>query len=566
MEHSEDQRSGAEPLGPAELVIFADSGHTMPVSAEDRNQPQPTALAAGGGRIVALADDRAGIEQVRALIGPRTRVFDDPGLTVLPAFIDTHNHLMLAARNKLGVPVSRAHDIAELVALVRERAEQTPPGHWVISAADWHEVHLTERRMPTAAELDQATTAHPVLVLRGGHNGVLNSAALRLAGIGPDTPDIPGGFIARDDAGRPTGWVQDTALDKVLPYVPEPEPATLAEALGRASADYAALGIGVVRDPAVTPEQWRIYQRAQAEGRLLIRSRPMIVTTQAAVRAAGSMDDYLDGLEAQGIRPGAGDAMLRLWGLKFLLDGGVEAAALSEPYAGRPDYFGELLWEPAELTAALRATYKRGWRVGTHAFGDRAIQVLLAAIHAARDTSATLTESDYPAVLRRPDNLLIVEHGGLVGRHIAEAADVGVHITVQLPLLDGLAQALTDAWGPDRPAELFPLRELLDAGVPISAGTDHPIGPLDPLRAVHRMTTRTTPLGVLGADHAISRAEALRLYTSAGAGLCGGGLSGVLAEGAPCDLVAYREDPLSCDADDLLALRPVLTVVNGEPV
>ena len=80
------------------------------------------------------------------------------------------------------------------------------------------------------------------------------------------------------------------------------------------------------------------------------------------------------------------------------------------------------------------------------------------------------------------------------------------------------------------------------------------------------MTTRATPLGVLGADHAISRAEALQLYTSAGAALCGGGLSGVLAEGEPCDLVAYREDPLTCEADELLALRPVLTAVDGRLV
>jgi hypothetical protein len=75
---------------------------------------------------------------------------------------------MLAARNILGVPVSNARDIAQVVALIRERAAQTPPGRWILTAADWHELQLAERRLPTAAELDAATADHPVLLQRGG--------------------------------------------------------------------------------------------------------------------------------------------------------------------------------------------------------------------------------------------------------------------------------------------------------------------------------------------------------------------------------------------------------------
>jgi predicted amidohydrolase YtcJ len=531
----------------AELIVRAGTVRTM-----DQDAGPVTALAIRGGQIAAVAGPGEEPGLAAAWQGPDTVVLDDPGLVVMPAFVDTHNHLMLAARNILGVPVSAARDISQIVGLIRERAAQTPAGRWILTAADWHELQLAERRLPTAAELDQATADHPVLLMRGGHNGVLNSAGLRAAGFGPGAPDIPGGFIARDDAGHPSGWVQDAALDRareVLPPLPEP---ALAAGLAQASARYAAHGLGTVRDPAVTPQEWQTYLRASADGRLSVRSHAMIFTTPAAVESAGSIDAYLDALEEQGIRPGAGDGRLRLWGLKFVLDGGVEAAALQQPYADRPGYHGELMWAGPELTAALTACARRGWPVGTHAMGDRAVSLLLTAIGDAGQQASPL-----------PPGTLVVEHGGLIGRRIADAVSLGAHVTVQQALLDGLGPAFLNAWGPDRTAALFPWRELVDAGAWISAGTDHPIGPVDPLRAVHGMTTRATPAGVLGPEHAIDRAEALRLYTVAGARFLGPPASGTLVPGAPADLVAYPADPFTCPAEQLLDLAPAATVLAG---
>jgi predicted amidohydrolase YtcJ len=510
-----------------------------------------TALAIRDGKIAAVAGPGEERGLLEAWNAPDTVVLDDAGLVVLPAFVDTHNHLMLAARNILGVPVSGATDISQIVALIRERAARTPPGQWIITAADWHELQLAERRLPTSLELDQATTDHPVMLLRGGHNAVLNSAGLSAAGIGPDTPDMPGGFISRDAAGHPSGWLQDAALEharRVLPPLPED---ALAAGLAQASARYAAQGIGTVRDPAVEPAEWHTYLRAKAAGQLSVRSHAMIFSTPAAIEAAGSVDAYLDALEDQGIRPGAGDARLRLWGLKFVLDGGVEAAALERPYADRDGYHGELMWDRGELAGALASCVRRGWPVGTHAMGDRAVSVLLDAIRDAGDQAGPV-----------PAGMLVIEHGGLIAGRIADAVELGVHITVQQALLAGLGPAFLNAWGADRSAALFPWRELIDAGAWISAGTDHPIGPLGPLAAIHGMTTRDTPVGRLGPEHAITRAEALGLYTVAGARFLG--QSGPLVPGAPADLVAYPEDPFTCAPERLLDLAPTATVVGGE--
>lgn len=536
----------------ADLIVVATAVHAMAGDTAAAEAGPVAALAVRGGRIAATAGPDGARDLLAAWRGPGTVVLDDPGLVVLPAFVDTHNHLMLAAQNILGVPVSQAADIPGLVRLIRERAAQTPPGQWIRTAADWHELRLSERRLPTAAELDEATTEHPVLLQRGGHNGVLNSAGLRLAGIGRDTPDADGGFIDRDAAGDPRGWVQDAALElaqRVLPPLPEQE---LIGGLGRASARYAADGIGTVRDAAVTPAQWHAYVRAQAGGQLTVRCHAMIMSTQAVIAAAGSVDAYLDSLEEQGIKPGAGDGLLRVWGLKFVLDGGVEAAAMTRSYHDRPGYLGELMWDRETLADALAACARRGWPVGTHAMGDLAVGTLLDAIGDAR-----------ARVPDAPAGTFVVEHGGLIGGRVAQAAGLGVHVTVQQALLDGLAPAFLAAWGADRTAALFPWRELVDAGAWISAGTDHPIGPLSPLRAVGGMTTRATPAGVLGPEHAITREAALRLYTVAGARFLGGAAAGALVPGAPADLVAFPADPFTCPDEQLPGLSPVAMVVGG---
>ncbi|MFK4272745.1 amidohydrolase [Streptomyces milbemycinicus] len=526
------------------------------VHATRAGERPTTALAVRGDRVVAVAGPGEEEALLREWRGADTEVFDDPGLVVLPAFVDTHNHLMLAARNVFGVPVAQAEDIPGFIELIRRRAAQTPPGQWIVTGANWHELQLAERRMPTARELDRATTDHPILAMRGAHNGVLNTEGLHLAGFGPDTPDVPGGFISRDAAGHPSGWLQDAALDLALKVVPPAPPEVLADGLATASAQYAAHGIGTVRDPAVTPDQWEVYRQAEAAGRLAVRSHAMILTTPAALSDAGSVAAYLDALEARNITPKTVQGHLRLWGLKFVLDGGVEAAALCEPYADRPDFHGELLWDRGELIEALAMCVRRGWPVGTHAFGDRAIALLLDAIREVTDKEGPI-----------PPGMLVVEHGGLITPdRIADATALGVHITVQQALLTGLAPALVAAWGQQRTASLFPLRELIDAGAWISAGTDHPIGPLNPLHGIHAMSSRQTPAGVLGPQHAISRAEALRLYTAAGASLLGHPADTTLAPGAPADFVVYPADPLTCPVDRLLDLAPTLTSVGGRVV
>ncbi len=527
---------------PAELIVEAQTDTTR------------AAVAVRDGIIVAVATDPVGVDALRdAWRGDLTSVLEQHGV-LAPLFIDTHNHLALAARNVLGVPMHDVRSIGEILDRIRERAAHTPAGSWVITAADWHEMQLQERRFPTAVELDEAAPDHLVMVQRGGHNAVLNSAALAAAGVTATSGDVADGYVARADDGTPTGLLQDGALTAMQSMLPEVSQEDLVKGIDVTSRTYREAGVGAVRDPAVSVEEWGALQRARSEDRLHVRVFSMIFSPAPLIAAAGSMDDYLDGLEAKGIHPDDGDDRLRLWGIKLVVDGGVEAAALREPYVGRPDFTGTLLMTPDGLTDALRACVTRGWPVGTHACGDAGVDAFLDAVQRNVDSG-----------IQHGHGQVVMEHGALMDAdQIARAIALDVHITAQEALRDGLIGPFVAAWGQGRVAAMFPWRELLNAGASVSAGTDHPISPLDPIAGILGMTTRRTTLGILGAEHACTRDEALELYTRAGADLLGHDLTGTITVGAPADFAVYPVDLHHAPDEAIASTRPTLTVLAGE--
>src|SRR5262249_25891732 len=135
---------------------------------------------------------------IRALAGPSTRVIDLHGQTVIPGLADGHLH---DAGGGPGVDVSRARSIADLLAAIAARVAASGPGHLIVSNSDWHEAQLAEHRLPYRADLDRVAPRHPVVLVRGGHEYILNSAALAKWNITKATPEVPGGRITRGDDG-----------------------------------------------------------------------------------------------------------------------------------------------------------------------------------------------------------------------------------------------------------------------------------------------------------------------------------------------------------------------------
>jgi predicted amidohydrolase YtcJ len=512
----------------ADLLIKAGAIHSM--TAE---RAVYRALALRGEWIVAASEDPDGLDGLRTAGTPVVR---EPSLTLLPAFFDTHEHLLEAARNLELVPVDRARTLAELLELIRTRALRTPPGQWIQTSSGWHESQLDESRLPTAAELDRATNAHPVVCPRGAYLCVANSMALRLADLDRRS-------------GRGRSVLEGAAVQDILRLVPQPSRGAEVDRLGRACAAYSRLGVGAVREALLEPGRLAVYQAAWERRLLTLRCRVLLL-----VDSTWPIEERLAFVEAQQVSSGFGDEWLRLDGVKLVLDGGVSGAAMDEPYADDPAYRGELMWEREELAEVVEFAVGRGWRVATHAFGDRAVRIALDA---------------YEQVAQRhpglPPGTLTVEHAFLAdAAQRARAARLGVAITVQHAWLYTHGAEMLRRWGAARTATVMPLRSWLAEGALVSAGSDT-VRPVNPLLSVWGMVTRgTRDAGILGAEEAIDRYTAIELLTSGGARLTGElDRRGTLQAGRLADLVGYTADPLTADIDELPSLEPVLTVVGG---
>ncbi len=452
-----------------------------------------------GAEIVAVSPEPDGLDD---LTGHGTVVVDAGDLTVLPAFADSHEHLMEASRNTLLVPVDRARSIAEFTALVAAATRATAPGAWIVTSMAWHESNLAENRLPTGTELDAAAPGHPVLARRGGHLAVASSAALTAAGIGPGTPDPPDGKISRLPDGRPDGLLEGGAVWQVAAFAPAPTRAQLVEGLARGSAAYAALGVGTIREAMINLDELLAYQDAAEQGKLSVRARPLIrVGNELTADQATAL---IDGL---GARSGFGDDGLRLWGLKFVMDGGVEGGALEQPYADDRANSGHLNWDPAVMTTVCAGAVRRGWRIGTHAAGDRAVRTVLDVYEAVAAQAGPL-----------PPWTLVIEHALLSdAAQRNRVVQGGFGVTVQHSLLwnmgRNMGSEMLQTWGPGRTRRVNPLDEWLAAGADLAAGTDI-ARPFNPMINVWGMATRgTKAAGVQGPEHAIGVAAALELYT-----------------------------------------------------
>jgi len=313
--------------------------------------------------------------RVRGLAGPKTRIIDLGGKTVIPGLADNHLH---GAGGGPGVDLSRARTLDEVLTLVAARVRQAGPGEIVITNSDWHEAQLREQRLPYRRDLDKIAPNTPVVVVRGGHEYILNSAALRKWYITKQTPQPAGGRISRDEQGELNGELLDRA--KALVTLPNSEPPSIKYFVSEHQKLNAA-GLTSIRYPGASVEQYRVLQEMRRKGLLTIRVNQLLrppATNAARMKAM---------LAASNVKPDEGDEWLRIGGVKLAVDGGFEGGWMTELYA-RPfdedgSYYGVNTMKQADYTEIVKEVNREGWRVSTHAVGDAAIDEVLTAYEAA---------------------------------------------------------------------------------------------------------------------------------------------------------------------------------------
>ncbi len=545
----------------ADLILH--NGKIVTVDAKFSIQQ---AVAIKNGRIAAVGSDR---EVLKAERGPRTRVVDLRGRTVLPGLIDSHLHPLEGGLSEFREPLPPLDSYAAIQDYIRAQARKTPRGQWIVVPRTFP-TRLKELRMPTREVLDVAQE-HPVM-FDASYVVVVNSLALKLSGITRNTPDPPHGEIVKDANGEPNGILRNAqALLKGLrPAAAYSEEEKLA-ALEKMLRMYLAAGLTSIGEGGATPEEIRLYERLKATGRL-----PLRVVVTWWVNIGRPTEDLLAEIRKAPWTTNQGDDWLKFGAFKVNFDGGMTIGTAYQrgPYGEfgrqlygktRADDRGQLFATPEKFLAVFRAARQKGWSLSAHTQGGGAVDLFLETMEA--------LDREGPI---GPTRSHLIHASFQSPEAIARMKRLGVLADVQAAWLYADAPALEKVFGYDGLRYFFPLRSYIDAGVTVAGGSDHMIGydkdravnPYNPFHGMWVSVTRKTVRGrVVHPEERVTREEALKTYTIWAAWRQFAEKSkGSIEPGKLADLVVIDRDYLSCPEDEILRIQPVMVILDGKIV
>ena len=472
-------------------LVFALTGETQSILVEDD-------------RVIARGADASAPEGV-----PRT---DHDGRRIIPAFVDSHCHVLPTGLDLLKLHLGPAGTRDEVLDLVRERQREQAEG-WL------HAVHYDQNRYGahlTRHDLDAISSDRPILLRHvNGHASVANSAALRAAGVDWGTPDPAGGEYLRDPDGTPNGVLLEDAHEHVSNSAPGPTLEEMVEAILRAGASMRVLGIDCASDMMTgrfdLPTELEAYRLAAERGcavdvRLYLQWRPFLgpkAISHDVLKPYLKLDNP------------------RIVGSKLFCDGafGSATAAIYGSYSGedpvgkpfspraadtgRAGTSGQLIYRPERLNEMVRLSVEAGFPVAVHAIGDYAVDLTLDAFEAA------------PHPGHRLEHAMILSDA-----QIDRIARLGVPVSMQPEFLQKLGHVYRRQLGPERTARLKRARSVIDAGIPLSFSSDRPIVAGDPRNGIRTAVQR--PDGFDPAEN-VTWAEAVRAYTVMGSRINGDG-------------------------------------------
>ena len=489
------------------------------------------------------------------------RVIDARGATVLPGFNDVHAHSVWFGLTQLELDLSDVSDVERLYELVTAEANATADGEWVIASGF---NHILLGCYPDRDRLDEAAGGRPVwLKHNSGHAAFVNGAALTLIAENADLAEpIEGGVIVRDATGRPTGLLEENAMELVqsilLPYPVE----RIVEALEAATRRYVSEGITSVTDAGIgggwighSMREFSAYQLAHARGVLHTRMQPMFVIDALHDVPGHESEAAQLGLDG-GIHTGLGNDRLQLGPVKIFSDGSLlgSTAAVTEHYHECPGNHGYLQESPETLRDRALRAYAGGWSIAMHAIGDYAVDQAISIIGEAQERWGKR------AVPNR------IEHAGIVrDEQLAQIAQLGIAVTPQPFFLHEFGDAMAERVGEARESQLYRARSFLDHGIMLPGSSDRPVAGGNPLSGIRSYVERRSNSGrVIGADERITAAEAVAAYTIGSAKATGQADSrGSVEAGKLADLVILSDDPTNVVSTEIDRIEVIATMVDG---
>lgn len=533
---------------PADLILT--DAAVVPLAGPVR---RAEALAVAGGRVVFVGTAREAL----ARRGPSTRVAGLGGRLVLPAFQDSHIHLITGGI-ELGLCDLNGLETADgVLAKVRAYAAAHPEAPW-ITGGGW-DLPLFPQANPRKESLDALVPDRPaVLASADGHSAWANSRALALAGITRDTPDPDGGRIERDPkTGDPTGTLRESAAGLVERLVPPLRPEDYIRGLRAGLALANRAGIVSIVEANAGPELLDAYAALDRSGDLSVR---VLASLEVDTGRGPS-----EAVRLAGLRRRYAGTRLKAAAAKIFADGVMEphTAALLEPYVDRPGDRGRPLLEPEAFDALARALDRAGFQIHVHAIGDRAVRMSLDAFAAAGRANGFRDMRHHIAHLELidPADIPRFKRLGAAANFQALWAYADPYITdLTLPIL-----------GPARSRWLYPIGSVARTGAVIVGGSDWSVSSLDPLQAIQVALTRRGPGEWPGEawipEERVDLLTMLRAYTANGAWLCREEkVRGTLAPGMAADLVVLDRDIFGLPAAEIGRAKVLWTLLEGREV
>ena len=506
--------------------------------------PRKAAILVKGGTVAFVGNEA----EARAA-APAAKIVDLAGAVLVPGLTDAHGHLRSLGTLRRMIDC-RGISKDEIVLRVRALSPTAARGTWIRGRA-WDQNRWSDTSFPTAADLEAAAPKTPVVLARvDGHAIWVNAAALKAAGVTKATPDPPGGRIERLEDGSPAGVFVDNAMALIIDAIPAPGPDEARKDFVAGLEACAKAGLtGVGEASGSSLADVAILEKLAKEGKLPVR----------VYATVGPKD-----LDAALARGPVSEGRLTVRALKIVADGalGSRGAALLADYSDAPGNRGLDVTAPEEVERLAAKAFRGGFQVWTHAIGDRANRITL-------DAYEKSLSSVHP-VDPRPR----IEHAQVLAPgDAARFAKIGVIASMQ-------PTHATSDWpwaearlGKERVKGSYAWRTLLKAGARLAGGSDFPVESEEPLLGIYAAVTRqeTTgkPPGGWRMEEALTRAEALRLFTADNAyAEFAEKRRGRIEPGFDADFTVLDRDVFSAatPASEIPKATVRMTVVGGEIV
>lgn len=538
-----------QPQTAADIVFKNGNVYTV-----DAKQPRAQAIAVSKDRIVFVGSNA----DAQKFVGPKTRVVDLRGNTVVPGMADAHQHLIGVGMREMTLNLEGTSSLEDFLAKVKARVDQAKPGEW-ITGRGWIETHWKPPVFPTRQDLDKVAPNNPVFLGRAdGHGAVANSAALKIAGVDKNTANPFGGEISKDkQTGEPNGMLLDSAQGLVGRRVPPVSPADVERAVVLGVKRNIELGWTQIHDAGGSYNDVEVYKKLYAAGTIKLRIYKAVHgPSQSATR-----------LLNEGATVGAYDNRFTFRTIKVVSDGalGSRGAALAAPYSDATDTSGFLTVKAEELRPMLIDALRKGIQVETHAIGDLANRFILDEYEAALKA--------VPVGDRKVgDPRWRVEHAQIVNPvDIPRFAKLGIIPSMQPSHAIGDLFFAPSRIGMERLKGSYAWESFIKTGVVIAGGSDAPVERGEPMIEFYAAVARKDQKGFTGEgwhpEEAVSRADALKMFTLwAAHAAFEEKLRGSIEVGKLADLTILSADIMTIPAPEILKTRCMMTVINGEIV